>query len=199
MGEGGLGIDIAFDCVVPAKVRKLSNSHLAVHVTTPGERNWFMFRLTGIPPSGQVVRIDITGVDLRHWRSLNPVISYTDDLASLDAYRDASGGEYFNLPHGGTSPSESASGWSFVRDAWVDDERRFTFVHEYKRDAVIAMRVPYVPAYDDAFAAEIGSHLGVEVFEIGRSDGSRHKRGALRGHQYRYHELHGVGPLKLVG
>jgi tetratricopeptide (TPR) repeat protein len=165
-----------FECSTPIDVRKLSPTHFDVQITTQGLRDWFMFRLVGA--AGKTIRIDISGdyVDVpNRWTTLNPVYADATDLADPKIYAcvqsQASPQPAFNGP---ILPPTDGQSWHFISDVWREGRRTLSFVNRYNSNSVfIAMRVPYVPSFNERFLRAAAVDARAHVVKVGLSGQGR--------------------------
>jgi hypothetical protein len=171
---GGVRIVTGFEGSVPLEVEKLAEDHLSVRIRTDGMRNWFMFRVEGVPPDGQIVRIDLEEVNLGKWRSLNPVYSYVQSLGDLSSFTPATTTELPIVVHNGPMlPNTRGQAWQYIEGVWSEGTSRLSFVHQFKEDAFVAMRVPYTPSYNEAFLASVAGDRYAQVLTVGQSSQGR--------------------------
>jgi hypothetical protein len=170
-------IETGFECSPKMEVHEISPTHFALQVPSP---QWFMFRAHGV--AGKTVRFDMVnpGVGLPFWSTLNPVYTYATDLDSpatydVDQSAEAGAGEKAERAwNGALLPSTSGQQWHFISNSWEESVNQFSFVQRFdSEDAVIAMRVPHPPGYNERFFAGLASNPHAKVVEIGRSTQNR--------------------------
>jgi hypothetical protein len=138
-----------------------------------------MFRVHGL--AGKVVRFDMVnpGVGLTNWSTLNPVYTYATDLDdpatyAIDERAAAANQKEERAWNGAALPSTDGQNWNFVPNAWEENVNQFSFVQRFEKDdAVVAMRVPYPPGYNEHFFQSLASNPLAKVVEIGRSAQNR--------------------------
>lgn len=134
----------------------------------------FLFRLTGV--KGKSVRVDLKGVALRKWLTLNPVYRYERDAARIPKWREAPPLTGTGTPshNGPILPDTSEESWHFVSDVWAERNTTLSFIQHFDDDRVqVAMKVPFTPSDGDALAEELKPQAGVQVIEVGRSNEGR--------------------------
>lgn len=172
-GEG-VRIVTGFECSVPLEINKLSDSHFSLRITTEGQRNWFMFRVEGIPAEGRIVRIDLESVNLGKWHSLNPVYSYCTSLDDLSAFEATEGkADPVAAFNGPLLPDTSGQQWHYIPDVWTEGKTRLSFVHHFEHNGYVAMRVPYTPSLNERLMASLEGNPYAQVFTIGHTPQGR--------------------------
>jgi hypothetical protein len=171
-------IETGFECSPKMEVHEISPTHFALQVPSP---QWFMFRVHGV--AGKTVRFDMVnpGVGLQYWSTLNPVYTYATDLDdpatyAVDGQADVAMGQQKEERawSGAVLPSTARQKWHFISNAWQESVNQFSFVQRFEaNDAVVAMRVPYPPGYNERFFKNLASNPDAKVIEIGRSTQNR--------------------------
>jgi len=169
----GVQIVTGFEGSTPLSIEKISDTHFRVRITTEGFRNWFMFRVVGIPSEGQTLRIDIVDAPVHKWWSLNPVYSYVTDLAVLQAFESFPLTDpkppiaAYNRP---LLPDTRGQSWHFTSDVWSEGKSVLSTVNRYETDAYVALKVPYTPSYDETYLATLSNEPGLKVHRVGHSE-----------------------------
>ncbi len=166
-------VETGFECSPAMEVHQISPTHFAMRPPTP---NWFMFRVHGV--AGKTVRFDMVspGQGLPHWATLNPIYTYATDLndAATYAVDSNSKGEAEHAWNGPLLSSTAGQQWHFISSAWEENVQRYSFVQRFeKADAIVAMRVPYAPGFNQHELADVASSGSAELVEIGRTAENR--------------------------
>lgn len=173
---GGVRVAADFEGTAPLEAKQLSDSRFSLRLTSPGLRNWFMLRVENVPASGITVRLDLDGISTQKWGSLNPLYSYCNDLSDLAAYGSKAQPAVLAAARNGAQiPDTAAAGqqWHYLTEVWTDYGERLSVVHHFERDAYVAMRIPYLPAYHDAFLRSLANEPNVSVIRLGESGSGR--------------------------
>jgi hypothetical protein len=165
-----------FDCSTPIDVTRISPTHFRVAITTNGFRDWFMFRLTGV--AGKTVRIDLTGdnIEMFKWWSLNPLVTYATDTNALETYTTVPSRQPPDTAWNGAQlPPTDGQSWHFIPGVWREGPTNtLSLVEHFDEDqAVIAMRVPYTPGYNQKYLAQLAAGSAAKVIQIGQSPQGR--------------------------
>jgi hypothetical protein len=174
---GAVTLDAVFEGAFVPKVEKKSETHFVLDFEGKGIY-WWMFRLKGV--AGKTVRVDLKGVALDKWLTLNPLYQNASEARSFMAeplLRDD-----FNLRvvmtiegHNGTRmPAEAGMGWRYIPEVWAVNGKTLCFVQTFQEDEVkVAMRVPFTLSDEAALMAEArrakAAEVEVEVAEVGKS------------------------------
>jgi hypothetical protein len=170
-------VETGFEGSTPVYVATLSPTHLVVEITTPGLRDWFMFRIHGV--AGRTVRIDITGAyktvpewSQKNW-SLNPVYTDAQNLDGAATFSPSMPTKQTIAHNGPVLPDTTGQSWHYISDVW-NDAYTLSFVQHFEGDSVyVAMRVPRTPAYNESFLKQLALNPAATVADIGRSQTGR--------------------------
>jgi hypothetical protein len=178
---GGVRLDADFEGAFVPKVEKKSDTHFVLDF---GGKDawWWMFRLKGV--AGKTVRVDLKGVPLDKWCTLNPLYQNASEARSFLAEPLPADG--FHLRgvktvegHNGTRmPAEAGMGWRYIPEVWAENGRTLSFVQTFKEDVVkVAMRVPFTLSDEAALMAEAeqaqARGIGVEVVDLDKTSEGR--------------------------
>jgi hypothetical protein len=180
IGNANTQVDIVdlygVDCFTPIGVHQLSSTHFEVSMGFTTFCDWFMFRVNGA--AGKTIRIDLTGqgVLMDKWATLNPMVSYVSDLNDPQSYisADIPVEEAMTAWNGTALPSTTGQKWQYVSNVWRERPNALSLVLNFESDsAIVAMRVPYTPRYNERYLKQLASNPLVKIIEVGRSTEGR--------------------------
>jgi hypothetical protein len=68
-------------------------------------------------------------------------------------------------------PDTSGQKWHYISQVWSGDPNGFYFVHTFEKNvAYVAMRAPYLPAYNEAYLKSIAGKNGSQLVTVGHSE-----------------------------
>jgi len=184
-------LDAHFDCAAAPMATKISDTEFSLdyqHKDDDGGPDgvyWFMFKLKGV--AGKAVRIDLKGIPLDKWHTLNPVYQYAD--GAVPAISEPLLPDDYNLRsaktvdgHNGTRMPDTSGepgGWHFIQDVWATGGSTLSFVHTFdKNDATVAMRTPFTLEDEEALMAQATQDkappdMAAQVIDIGKTPEGR--------------------------
>lgn len=164
-----------FDYSPDKRLERVGEDHFAVDFA--GRFcNWFMFKVEGA--KGRTLTIDLKNVQIRKWKTLNPVYSYVEDLSDPESFRPVPfrgrPARPLKARNGPLIPDTRGQKWHFISHVQVEgDTLRLT--QRFDEDSAwVAMKYPYTCEYAEKFSELISRRGGIcDVAEIGRSKEGR--------------------------
>jgi murein tripeptide amidase MpaA len=111
-------------------------------------------------------------MNIRRWWSLNPVYSYTNDLADPSHFAPTKEPVNQIVAWNGPSlPQRATAHWNYIPTAWTSADA-FSFVQSFdQNDVHIAMRTPYTAEHQEMSLATLKEMPGVQLLTAGTSPG----------------------------
>ena len=177
--ENGVRLTAGFDCSPDNLVVTCTGpAHFEVRFPGGGRMNtgWFLFRVEHA--AGAAVRIDLAGVPIRKWRTLNPVYCATDDLSDPANYaveEPQTREDPQPARNGPLIPDTSGQRWQFITDVEADEaSKTLVLRQQFEDDSVfVAMRPPYTPDYHERYLDSLRENPLARVHTVGVSPGGR--------------------------
>lgn len=163
-------------------VREISPSHYVVSSTQQTATGGFypLLKFTGL--AGRTVEIDLEGAPFNKWGNIVPVYGYVKNLddpagfVSLDKPIVKDPDDYKATGRIGDRPAlpnTAGQHWHYFTKAWHEGDA-FCLVQHFTQDtAYVTDRVPYTPAYNEAYLKTIEHNPYVKVVLIGKSKQGR--------------------------
>lgn len=125
-------------------------------------------------PWGRALTIDLKNVQIRKWKTLNPVYSFVEDLSDPASFRPvplrARPVRPVKARNGPLLPDTRGQRWHFISDVQVQGDTLRLTQRFHEDSAWVAMKYPYTCEYAEKFFELISGMGGIcEVAEIGRS------------------------------
>ncbi len=166
-----------FDCAFAPNATKIADDRFQLDFQGKSEY-MFLFRLTGV--KGKTIRVDIKGVPVFKWSTLNPVYRYANDglpelpgMPSDDAKLTDVAATKAN--NGALLPDTTGQAWHFIPSVWSDGGSAvLSFTQEFDQDSVlVAMKVPFTLDTEAALIAETKQDATAQVVDIGKTPEGR--------------------------
>ena len=182
----GLKVDNDIELGTKTEITPLGDAHFRVHMAQDAYPNWFILRVTNVPPGGKTVRFDLDNGNVHKLGTANPVYAPLRDLADPDTYLPTDGSDHRTAKAVGGAMYPTAAGlaWKFIPDVWRSSATDLSFVHRFDGDTVVALRVPYGLGYQATFVKSLDGLPFVsvhsvadqaDVIEIGAADEAKRK------------------------
>lgn len=165
----GLKADNDIELGTKTEVTPVADAHFRVHMAQDAYPNWFILRVTNVPPGGKIVRFDLDNGNVQKLSTANPVYTPLRDLADPETYMPADGTDRRTAKASGGAVYPTAAGlaWKFIPDVWRSGTGDLTFVHRFDRDTIVALRVPYGLGYHAALVKSFDGLPTVTVHAVG--------------------------------
>jgi hypothetical protein len=171
MSSHPVRLETGFAGSAPLIIKRITATHFEISLASQDWPNWFIFKIDGA--AHRIVRVDIKGAISRRWWSLNPVYSELNDLSDLNGFqsiRAVNEVAHTVSWNGSLLPDTSSQRWHFISGVWQSDTDALSFVQRFEGDHVyVAMKVPYLPSYNEHYIASLAGRPGLRVHEIGTS------------------------------